>query len=470
MAITVVTLRLKVEPWQADIINKRLELCRQIYNNMLHEKLRQWNQMSHLPEYVESKRIIATTMKSDDKNVRRSDEYKRAVKTLDDLYRMYHFSEYGLHKDYPKYQSVYHKNISTTVCQRSITRPLWSALKKKLSDPTITMHFKRYGDFNAVTSDGGSGLRLVDENGKTYLGEEKKNQLFLSFSARDGKELKLHIKMPTDPHKQALLLQRIKEVKLCRTTYKAHYAYVVRITVDGPAIPIINNRTGEVKHLIQTGPVGIYIDTETVTICDATHTEQFSIKDISTKSPLCYEEERAALMQTMDRSRRMNNPENYLPDGTVKKGIINPQSMQKMKLKWTDSKSYQTSKMLLKDNYRKAAETRKIHHGWLANYILSLGDTICINDYPFQLVAQRKEFEKGEEKYLDGPTKKKKQKGHIIYLYAPSMLVTLLDRKLALLGKPQLQKIKLENIDYTLVEYRAYYAKQLFEFASGRTE
>ncbi len=468
MAITVVTLRLSTEPWQADIINKRLELCRKIYNNMLHEKLHQWNQMSHLPEYIACRKTIEEAYKSEDKNAKKNDDYILAVKTLNDLYENYHFTKYGLHRDYPRFREVYKTNISSVICQRSVSNPLWSAFEKKLLKPSTIVHYKRFDDFNTITSDGRSGLRIVDETGKTCLCADKKERLWLSFSAQRGKEIRVPIIMPKDEYKRTLLSQRIKEVTLCRETYKSKYAYVVKIAVDSPAVLIKDRHSGEIKHPTQSGPVGIYIDTETVTIHDANHEVQFGLEDISTKSPLLYEEERGNLSRKMDRSRRVNNPDNYLPDGKVKNGIYDPQSRQRTKLKWSNSKAYETTRMLLKDNHRKAKETKKVYHGWLSNYILSLGDTICINDYAFQQVAQRKKFEEGDENYPNGPSKKKKQKGHIINLYSPATLIRTLDNKLARLGKPEIQKIKLEKIDYEQDEYRQYYANQLFEFASAR--
>ena len=37
--MSVVTLPLRVEPWQADIIDKRMDLCRRVYNDLLDKKL-----------------------------------------------------------------------------------------------------------------------------------------------------------------------------------------------------------------------------------------------------------------------------------------------------------------------------------------------------------------------------------------------------------------------------------------------
>ena len=41
--MSVVTLPLKTEKWQEDILQKRFELCRKIYNNMLHYEMKQLN-------------------------------------------------------------------------------------------------------------------------------------------------------------------------------------------------------------------------------------------------------------------------------------------------------------------------------------------------------------------------------------------------------------------------------------------
>jgi len=68
----------------------------------------------------------------------------------------------------------------------------------------------------------------------------------------------------------------------------------------------------------------------------------------------------------MDRSRRATNPDNYNPDGTVKKGARC----------WVYSHRYLKLQAELRELQRRLAETRKTEHGRLANRIISMGKDI----------------------------------------------------------------------------------------------
>src|SRR5919202_2776787 len=70
------------------------------------------------------------------------------------------------------------------------------------------------------------------------------------------------------------------------------------------------------------------------------------------------------LQRKMDRSRRANNPDNYNPNGTVKKG----------KKRWKDSKTYLTTRNALANLERRLAGHRKSLHGEMVNDIVSEGN------------------------------------------------------------------------------------------------
>ncbi len=52
--MSVVTIPLNVRPYETDIINERMELCRKVYNNMLHKRLKTLKKMEHDKDYIES--------------------------------------------------------------------------------------------------------------------------------------------------------------------------------------------------------------------------------------------------------------------------------------------------------------------------------------------------------------------------------------------------------------------------------
>ena len=46
--------KLKTEPWQEDIIDKRIEAGRKVYNQMVSESLKYWHELKNLSNIVRS--------------------------------------------------------------------------------------------------------------------------------------------------------------------------------------------------------------------------------------------------------------------------------------------------------------------------------------------------------------------------------------------------------------------------------
>ena len=127
----------------------------------------------------------------------------------------------------------------------------------------------------------------------------------------------------------------------------------------------------------------------------------------------------------MDRSRRATNPNNYHEDGTIKK-------QGNKKVVWKKSNHYMKYQNELKELYRKQADIRKYQHECLANYIVSLGNKVYVEKMNFVGLGRRA---KNTEKNDKGKFKKKKRFGKSLANKAPSMLLTIIDRKLNYFGE-----------------------------------
>ena len=75
------------------------------------------------------------------------------------------------------------------------------------------------------------------------------------------------------------------------------------------------------------------------------------------------------LQRKLDRSRRATNPDNYKPDGTIKRGV---------KLTHNKSKRYLKLQSKLAYIQHRQAEIRKLQHTCLANHMLTLGDRFLL--------------------------------------------------------------------------------------------
>ncbi|WP_246565983.1 hypothetical protein [Tissierella simiarum] len=118
-------------------------------------------------------------------------------------------------------------------------------------------------------------------------------------------------------------------------------------------------------------------------------------------------------IRKLDRQRRANNSNKYNEDGTIKRGNRD---------KWIKSNRYIGTRNKLREIQRKQS------HEKLANYILSLGSEIYIENMNYRgLRARTKETTINEK---TGRYNKKKRFGKSLANKAPSMLLTILDNKL----------------------------------------
>ena len=137
------------------------------------------------------------------------------------------------------------------------------------------------------------------------------------------------------------------------------------------------------------------------------------------------ENQKQKLLRKMDRSRRATNPNNYNEDGTIKK-------QGNKKVVWKKSNHYVKYQKELKKLYRKQADIRKYQHECLANYILSLGNKIYVEKMNFAGLGR---CAKNTEKNEKGKFKRKKRFGKSLANKAPSMLLSIVDRKLKYFGE-----------------------------------
>ncbi|MDI6602114.1 MAG: transposase, partial [Thermoanaerobacteraceae bacterium] len=174
------------------------------------------------------------------------------------------------------------------------------------------------------------------------------------------------------------------------------------------------------RRKIGIGDVGLDAGTQTIAVVTD------SLANLIELSPETnsVDKEIIKLQRKLDRSRRATNPDNYNKNGTVKKGT---------KGKWKKSKHYLKIQMQLKDRYRKRAKIRQQSHNKLANYIISLGDNIKIEDMDYSALQKR-----AKQTTVNRKTKRfnrKKRFGSSLSNKAPGMLLNNITIKLSYFGK-----------------------------------
>lgn len=382
MSNFVLTLELKTEKWQEDVLYKRFNIGRQMYNACLGELFKRYNAMTERKEYKE----VVNMPKGKERN-----------KKFQELNKKYGLIEYSLHTYVKPMQHHFKKNIDSSTAQKIATR-VFRAFEKYMFHEAKKVHFKKCDELNSI--------------------EGKSNKTGIKF--KDNKLMWNKLSIPViikknDEYAQMALKNKIKYCRVLSKFIKGRYKYYIQVILEGVPPIKINEETGEIKNTISKGRVGIDIGTQTIAIAS-----QYDVKLLELAPEVSnIEKEKRILQRKLDRQRRANNPNKYNKDGTIK---------QENKDKWNESNRYIKTRNELREIQRKQDSIRKQSHEKLANYILNLGDKIYVEDMNYkELQAIVKETTINKK---TGKHNKKKRFGKSLANKAPSMFLTILDNKL----------------------------------------
>ncbi|HAJ61799.1 MAG TPA: transposase, partial [Cyanobacteria bacterium UBA8543] len=171
----------------------------------------------------------------------------------------------------------------------------------------------------------------------------------------------------------------VKYVRLVRKKVSGKNRFYAQLICNGKPFIKPKNNLGQGNVGLDIGPstIAIVSDTE-VQLKEFASGLEFDAKTLR------------RLQRKMDRSRRANNPDNFNPNGTVKKG----------KNKWNNSKTYLKVRNSKANLERKLAAHRKSLHGELVNDILRVGDVIKLEKLSYK--AFQKLFGKSVGKRAPG--------------------------------------------------------------------
>lgn len=395
MANFIVQFPLKTERYQEDILDKRFEIGRQIYNSLINITQKRYKEITKTKKYRNLMSQLTGNKKED----------KIIWKEISKIMKQYNMSEYSFHSDVKKIQQYFSNNIDSNTAQK-IASNVWKAYEKLFYGNGEKIHYKKYGNFNSLEGKSNkTGIRFKDN---TILWNKLKIPIIINYN---------------NQYECQVLESDIVYCRIIRKYIRNKYKYYVQIVFKGNPPVKINKNTGKIKHPIGQGDVGIDIGTSTIAYSSATDVKILELADKVQN----IENQKRKLLRKMDRSRRTTNPNNYDKDGSIKN----------QKIIWNKSNHYIKYQKQLKELYRKQKDVRKYQHECLANYIISLGDTIYIETMNFAGLAKRA---KKTEKNSKGRFKRKKRFGKSIANRAPSMLLEIINRKLSYYNK-QLIKI-----------------------------
>ncbi|MEF9983713.1 MAG: transposase [Oscillospiraceae bacterium] len=320
-------------------------------------------------------------------------------KQINEMRKQYGMFEYSFHKEVKQMQKHFKENIDSFTAQK-IATTLWKSYDKLFFSNGDKIHYKKYDSLNSLEGkSNNTGIRFKD-NCLLWNG------------------LSVPVLIDCDNYYEYQAIQY--DISYCRIVRKFVHNknhYYIQIVFKGSPPIKVNTETGEIKHTIGSGDVGIDIGTSTIAISSESDVKILELADKVQN----IENQKRLLLRKMDRSKRATNPNNFNEDGTIKK-------QGNKKVTWKKSNHYIKYQNQLKELYRKQADIRKYQHECLANYIVSLGNNIYVEHMNFSGLQRRStktEISKKTRKF-----KKKKRFGKSLANRAPAMLMTIIDRKL----------------------------------------
>lgn len=377
----ILELELKITNQEQKTLAVKFKVAKQVYNACLNYASKRLKSLKSDKEY----RFLIKQPSSKERNNR-----------LRKIEQEYGYSEYQLHKVVSDYQKHFKKHIGSMEAQKLATRA-FQAIEKVHYKKAKRVFFKRNFDLMSV------------ENKSNISGLRKKDLQII------WGDLKLDLIIKNNDY-YALegLTHRTKYVRIIQKEIRGKTRYYAQLVQEG-----IPPRKYNQKH--STDPskvVGLDLGVSTVAIVGE---DKVKLAELA---PNCTSEERKLrlLQRAMERSKRITNPQNFNSNGTIKKG----------RLKWNYSNRYQKLRSKRKEIYRKLTAKRKQDHETIANDILSLGLTIRVETMSIQGLQKRAKNTTINRK--NGKFNKKKRFGKTISNRAPSMLISIIDRKLKYYG------------------------------------
>jgi len=384
-------------------LNKQFEAARQLYNACLDEAKRRLDLLHQSKEFKEARSMPKTV------NGKPNKERTSAFKALN---AKFGFSEYDIHAYATKIRNSWiSEHLDSTTAQKLATRA-FSAVQRIAFGQAKRVRFK-----GRVPCAHQCGNEAQIPDGRVQRTQQGKNQLKSVEGKTNATGIRyiektghvewngLKLKCRLDVNDKVVthgLSHRVKYCRIVKRIFNGKARFFVQLILEGKPFIKEKNESKDKIVGLDIGPstiayvsndvcVGlVHEDSETHCCVRWTHPDDNEAQILSGRAQrtrhyhldehkahkdehakiehFCDElknkqKEIRRLQRSLERKRRINNPQNYKKDGTIKKG----------KKIWNLSGRYLRTKTKLAELQRKLATHRKTLHGNLANHILRLG-------------------------------------------------------------------------------------------------
>lgn len=320
---------------EINFLEKRFNTGSNIYNLCLDHCIKQLNKLKRDKEYRRFVKALKTVNRKLEKKNLPQDEIKKlkdikisCTNKIKKLEKEYQFTENNIQK-YAKVPREFIGKILNSAIVQNIASTAFDAVKKMQYGKAKKVKFKRKGE-----------ISLEGKNNKTgFIFDIRTMKLKLS------KKLFCNLKT-LDERQKNCFKNRIKFCRVLKRNIREKRRYFLQIIFEG---------TPEVDFKIGEGEVGLDIGTSTVAVSSDDEVKLLKLSETEQETRKI-----RTLQRSLERKRRMANPDNYDKNGKIKK----------KRKEWKLSKNYFKELNKLKKIYRKKRVKDNQHKNILVKFIL----------------------------------------------------------------------------------------------------
>ncbi len=370
----VYTMPLKTEQWQNDILDKRFESARHIYNAVLSEMLKRLRLMRQSYEYK-------TAKDKRDKIIRKA-LFKKAVE-------LFSFTQYSAYAYATKIKnSCWIKDHIDAHTPQTIAARVFNAVAAYQYGLRGKPRFKSKNQIKSIEGKSFNSPLKFRDGRIVWRGL----QINVQYDFKDK-----------DNYEAFALSSRVKFIRILKKFIRNKERFYVQLILEGKT-PIKQKHSKNYK----SGIVGIDYGPSTI----AAVSDNSALIVPFAKNLKQNTKKKKKLQRSFARKLRINNPDSYGKDTWVKKDKHWKRKKGRVikgKRTWVKSKSIRKVKNQIRSIYFKITEQRKQLHGELANKLLTIGNIFKTENVSVK--AWHKIF------------------GKSIGNNAPSMFISILNRK-----------------------------------------
>lgn len=389
------TYKLDTNYFIENILDKKMETLRQVYNALVNVERKNYNKMTNEKAYHEALKGYGIAKKSKDteskvKNQNILNELRKKCGIVSPTSGGENFRTHRA-----KMSKWYKKWLPDVEAER-VEKNLWSAYDKLIFGDGRKVYHKKYDEFNTIELR--KKKQTIIKDGKILVNGplNSKGTFYTKYW------VPLIRKHEGDIQTNKYIEENVVSTKIVRVKVKGKNTYFAKLTVEIP-------KDKDVKFTNYTcgkGTVGIDLGMGKIAICsDKTAT----IIPLSSKEMQETLQKLEELDIKIEASRRATNPNNYTDDGQIIRG---------KKLVWHKSKRYKRLIAQKQELSRKVSETKKFYRATLVNTLTSNYDTIVYED---GMSIKEMMIKEKETSFTDtGTCAKKNHKGKVIRANSPA--------------------------------------------------